>query len=58
MATEVVELQVRVEDEDPRVNITGLMILGIAAGGDIQWLHNTSDAQCALWGEHSKCVRM
>ena len=48
MATEPVEVQVRVEDEDPRVDITGLMILGIAAGEDIQLLHNTRDAQCAL----------
>ena len=30
MATEPVEMQVRVEDEDPGVNIRGLMMLGLA----------------------------
>ena len=36
VATEVVEVQVRVEDEDPEVNTRGLMILGLSAGGDRQ----------------------
>ena len=30
VATEPVEMQVRVEDEDPGVNIRGLMMLGLA----------------------------
>ena len=32
VATEPVEVQVRVEDEDPGVNIRGLVMLGLAAG--------------------------
>ena len=33
VATEVVEVQVRVEDGDPGVNIRGLEMLGIAVAG-------------------------
>ena len=32
MAIEVVEVQVRVEDGDPRVNTRGLVMVGTAAG--------------------------
>ena len=36
VATEVVELHVRLDDEDPGVNIRELIMLGLAAGRDIQ----------------------
>ena len=36
VATEVLEMQVRVEDEDPQVNTRGLVMLGLAAGRDRQ----------------------
>ena len=35
VAIEVVEVQVRLEDEDPRVNTRGLVMLGIAAAESI-----------------------
>ena len=52
MATEVVEVQVKVEDEDPGVNTRGLMMLGIAAGGDRQ----CSVAERAYFFSQERCV--
>ena len=37
VATEPVEVQVSLEDEDPRVNTRGSLMLGVAAGRDRQY---------------------
>ena len=46
VATEPVEVQVRVEDDDPGLNTRGLVMLGIAVGEHSQYTEAASERVC------------
>ena len=56
VATEPVELQVRVEDEVPEVNTRGFMMLGIAAGRDRQ--RSVADFESKVCQKHDTIINL